>query len=168
MTSHQTTSRNFDGRTLAVICLAAVFVQPVSVRAQPALDASLHTAWLQESDVYGVGGAVHFVFSGYALEIVPYGGYYFADDDSTSSWSMGLDGRVNLPALGPLRPYGGAGVVRLRQQDDSKWFFNAAAGAYLRIRGDRVFPFVEAAHRPGDDLNPWRFQAGLRFIMREP
>jgi len=139
----------------------------MAASAQVLLDASVHTAWLQETDVYGTGGAIHFVFSEYALEIVPYSTQYFASDDTTTSWSIGLDGRLNLPALGPIRPYGAVGAVRLRQQDASEWFFSAAGGAYLRVRGDRIFPYVEAAHRPGDALNPWRFRAGLRFIMRK-
>ena len=131
------------------------------------IDASLHTDWLQETDVYGIGGSAHFVFARYALELVPSGAHYFAENDTTESWSMGLDGRLNLPTLGAIRPFVGTGVIRLRQNDESEWLLNLSGGIYTRIRGDRIIPFIEGAYRPADSLNPWRFRSGLRFIMRE-
>lgn len=131
------------------------------------VDASIHANWLQETDVYGIGGSAHFVFARYALELVPSGAHYFADDDTTDSWSFGLDGRLNLPTLGAIRPFVGTGFVRLRQDDESEWLLNLSGGFYARIRGDRIIPFIEGAYRPADSLNPWRFRSGLRFIMRE-
>lgn len=136
-------------------------------RAQSLIDASIHASWLQETDVYGIGGSAHFVFALYALGFVPSGAHYFADDDTTKSWSIGLDGRLNLPTLGVIRPYVGTGLERQRLNDESEWLFNLSGGFYTRVRGDRIVPFIEGAYRPADSANPWRFRSGLRFIMRE-
>ena len=153
------------------ICLAvlqtsvSIAVNSVSV-AQPHIDASLHAGWLQESDTYGVGGSVHFATRSYVFEVVPSVKYYFAENDTTNSWSVEVDGRLNLPAVGRVRPYGAAGIVRLRHDDASEWLLNLAGGVHVRLWGDRVYPFAEAAYRPGDSDNEWRYRAGLRFILR--
>ena len=149
-----------------LVCGVGGFSQH-NARAQPSVDASLHADWLQESDVWGMGGAVHLVFAQYAVEFVPSGSYYFAADDSTESWAWGLDMRIHLPRLGPVRPFAGAGTVNLRRDNDPKWLLNLSGGVHLRIRGDRIIPFIEGAYRPSDSVNPWRFRSGLRFILSE-
>lgn len=150
-----------------LILILAFFLSSVEASSQPLVDASVHADWLQGDDVYGMGGSAHFVFNRYALELVPSGAHYFAENDSTESWSLGLGGRFNLPTLGAIRPYVGTGFVRLRQNDGSEWLLNLSGGIYARVRGDRIVPFIEGAYRPADSLNPWRFRSGLRFVLRE-
>ena len=156
-----------SSRFLTLLLITFCYRVLVDVEAQPLIDASLHANWLQETDVYGIGGFAHFVFARYALEFVPSGVQYFAENDTTESWSIGLDGRLNLPMLGALRPFVGTGFVRLRQNDKSEWLLNLSGGIHARIQGDRIIPFIEGAFRPADSVNPWRFRSGLRFIIRK-
>ena len=156
-----------SSRFLALLLITCYYRVLADVEAQPLIDASIHANWLQETDVYGIGGSVHFVFARYALEFVPSGVQYFAGNDSTESWSIGLDGRINLPKLGALRPFVSTGFVRLRQNDKSQWLLNLSGGIYARFQGERVIPFIEGAFRPADSVNPWRFRSGLRFIIRK-
>ena len=91
-------------RLIVLLLLVGIHRLPADVEAQPLIDASIHANWLQETDVYGIGGSDHFVFTRYALELVPSGAHYFAENDTTDSWSFGLDGRLNLPTLGAVWP----------------------------------------------------------------
>lgn len=93
------------------------------------------------------------MFANYVLEIVPSGDYYYVQNDTTDTWSFGLDVRINLPALGGIRPYAGTGFVRQQQTGESGVLLNISGGIYFRVRGNRVIPFVEGAYRDADDLN---------------
>ena len=136
-------------------------------RAQMTIDFSLNANWLEKSDVWGAGAAFHFAFADYAFELVPSGAYYFASDDTTETWSVGLDGRANLFSIGFLRPYIGVGFLRMTQSDIRKTILNLTGGLHLRLGSDRTVPFIEAGYRTADSFDPWRFRAGLRLIFRE-
>ena len=132
------------------------------------LDASINANWFEESDVFGLGGSLHFVFADYALEFVPGAVYYFTEKDSSSFWSYSMVGRLNIPMRGGIRPYLGIGTVRQRRHEEWKWLLNLSGGINVRLLGDRIVPFLEAAYRPEDDFNQWRFRSGLRLIFSEP
>ncbi len=135
--------------------------------AQPAVDLSLSANWLEESDIWGGGAALHFAFADYAFELVPSGAYYVASEDTTDTWSVGLDARANLFSIGFLRPYAGVGVVRMTQSNMRDTILNLTGGLHIRLGSDRTVPFVEAGYRTADSFDPWRFRAGLRLILRE-
>ena len=134
------------------------------------VDGSLFAQRFETRPVMGPGGALHFSFFDYALEIVASGGYYVTPDDPTESWNIRVDARVNLP-LGvlPVRPYIGVGIDRTTDEGIRTASGDAIAGIHLRIPfGPSVLPFAEAAYRAAPRLEDFRFRAGLRFQFTRP
>ena len=148
------------------ICIFGLLVVTFPCRAQNALDFSVNANWLERSDTRGVGGALHLVFADYLFELVPSGVHYFAPGDTTKTWSAGLDAIVNLYSVNFVRPYIGAGFVRVTQSGASDTIFTLSAGLNVRMGRGRKIPFVEAAYHGASEIDPWRYRAGIRFHLR--
>ena len=132
-----------------------------------AVDISLPAKRLEESDIRGAGAVLHFSFAYYAVELVPSGAYYATPDDTTSEWSVGLDGRVNLFSLGYLRPFLGVGFIRMFQADMRDTILYLTGGRHFNLGSYETISSVEAGYRTAASHGAGRFQAGFRFILRE-
>ncbi len=155
-------------RTLAG-ALIAIVLSTTPASAQMFVDGSLFAQRFEKRPVYGPGGALHFAFYNYALELVASGGYYVTPDNSSESWDVRIDARINLPSLILLRPYVGGGFARSVTESVKTSTGVVMAGTYLGfLLGRRIHPFVEGEYRAAPVLGDFRFRAGLRFQFRDP
>ncbi len=145
----------------------ALSVAPAS--AQMFVDGALFAQRFEKRPVYGPGAALHFAFYNYALELVVSGGYYVTPENSSDSWDVRLDSRVNLPSLYLIRPYAGVGYARTVTENTKTSTGIVVAGTYLGfLLGRRIHPFLEGEYRAAAALGDFRFRAGLRFQFRDP
>ena len=132
------------------------------------VDGSLFGQRFETRPVYGPGGALHFSFWDYAVEVVASGGYYVTPESPAESWNVRVDSRINLPTGHfPIRPYIGFGVDRTVDEGDRTTSGAALGGAYFRLR-DRFFPFAEGWYRTAPDLEDFRFRFGVRIQFLSP
>lgn len=152
-----------------VVLIGVGCVLGTGATAQVRVDGSLFAQKFDTRPVYGPGGAVHFSFFDYALEIVASGGYYHTPDERTESWNVRLDTRVNLPTGNTrVRPYIGVGLDRTVDAGVRTTTGAALGGLYLNLLSHRVHPFAEAWYRSAPNLDDFRFRAGLRFQFLDP
>lgn len=147
-------------------CLLGSLLLVLPSRAQRAFDFSVTANWLEQSNIHGLGGALHVALADYLIELVPSGVLYRTPDDSSDTWSAGLDGRINLIPVSIVRPYVGVGFLRMKQSGRSDTILNLSAGINIRLGKGRKIPFMEAAYRPDSSFDPWRYRAGIRLNLR--